>query len=542
MNSSSVCQICGKQVASLSEGVKRGSEFYCTKCDSWIRSRIPQTKETEVAPAVICPSCKKDNPQDSQYCAFCGYELKQPSELLCDKCGEKNSAECIYCISCGNCLRESQYALNSSESILHDSSKTVEEKITCSSRSTSSNEKGYSQDLTATWFKKDNNGRTVFYRWGVLGKGYILSNSTIENQIRTFVKRYLIISLISSIVGIKLGGWKLGVLLLLVLYLWYYLGTRRFLIGLPIAKEKLKISDVYVTKSVVAQENNQNVSPANHRDEMRPTVLGESSSEQPRKENVRQENYPDITRPAIVTPILLCVNIGIFLLMVMSGINIVHPSLNGLILWGANYKPLTLDGQWWRLVTNCFVHIGVIHLSFNMYALWCVGSVVEGYLGRPRFLSAYLLSGVCGSIVSLWWHDNVVSAGASGAIFGIYGVFIFMLLANMIKKEISKDLLGSSLAFVGYNLLYGMKAGIDNAAHIGGLIGGFIFGFVFLKRETICYDRSHEWSDMTLNTAELVDLNSPEVLTSNIDTFCTQCGSNIESFNQFCINCGRKLH
>ena len=152
------------------------------------------------------------------------------------------------------------------------------------------------------------------------------------------------------------------------------------------------------------------------------------------------------------------------------------PSNDTLISWGANYKPLTLDGQWWRLLSCVFEHIGIIHLVMNMYALMYVGIQLEPILGRGRFLVSYLATGVAASLISLWWHDNIISAGASGAIFGMYGLFLGLLLTNVIDKQTRQALLPSIGIFIAYNLVFGMRSGVDNAAHIGGLIAGFIIG------------------------------------------------------------------
>ncbi|WP_200975278.1 rhomboid family intramembrane serine protease [Echinicola sp. 20G] len=183
-----------------------------------------------------------------------------------------------------------------------------------------------------------------------------------------------------------------------------------------------------------------------------------------------------------VTPIILHLNVLIFLIMVLSGVNIFLPESKDLLDWGANYRPMTLEGEWWRLLSSCFVHIGVLHLLLNMYALMYIGLMLEPYLGKTRLLAAYLLAGVAGSVASLWWNELVISAGASGAIFGLYGVFIALLTTNLIHKSTRKTLMASILIFVVYNLLNGLKpeSGIDNAAHIGGLLAGLAIGYGFV--------------------------------------------------------------
>nr|WP_294862471.1 rhomboid family intramembrane serine protease [uncultured Fluviicola sp.] len=183
-----------------------------------------------------------------------------------------------------------------------------------------------------------------------------------------------------------------------------------------------------------------------------------------------------------VTPILINLNLAVFILMVISGVDFMTPANESLIAWGANFRPVTLEGGWWRLFTNCFLHIGVFHLLMNMFALLYIGLLLEPYLGKAKFTAAYCLTGIAASIASLCWHDLTISAGASGAIFGMYGVFLAMLSTNLIEKAARKALLTSIGVFVGYNLLNGLKAdsGIDNAAHIGGLLSGLVIGYAFI--------------------------------------------------------------
>src|SRR6185312_2591090 len=160
-------------------------------------------------------------------------------------------------------------------------------------------------------------------------------------------------------------------------------------------------------------------------------------------------------------------------------VNFLSPDTESLVRWGANFRPATLQGEWWRLLTNCFLHIGILHLLMNMYALLYIGLILEPYLGKARFLAAYLLTGIAASAASLWFHDLTVSAGASGAIFGMYGVFLAMLTTNFIEKSARKNLLISISVFVAYNLMNGMKGGIDNSAHLGGLVAGLAIGYAY---------------------------------------------------------------
>lgn len=177
-----------------------------------------------------------------------------------------------------------------------------------------------------------------------------------------------------------------------------------------------------------------------------------------------------------ITPVIIDLNLLVFMVMVFYGLGLVSFNAADLITWGANYKPVTTNGQWWRLVSGIFLHGGLMHLLANMVGLIFVGIFLEPLLGRTKYAVIYVVTGIIASITSLWWHSASVSVGASGAIFGLYGVFLALLLVKVFPKEVSKAFLVSTVIFVGYNLVMGLTGGIDNAAHIGGLVSGFIIG------------------------------------------------------------------
>mgnify|MGYP006280723641 CR=1 FL=1 len=206
-------------------------------------------------------------------------------------------------------------------------------------------------------------------------------------------------------------------------------------------------------------------------------ALAKPRKKQPFKEFLRSFTP---TRNYFITPILINLNILIFLLMAIRGVGILFPDSDKLIEWGANYHPLTLGDQWWRLFTAFFLHIGIMHLFINMFVLLFIGLLLEPYLGRVRLLIAYLLTGIFASISSIWYHDIIISAGASGAIFGLYGVFLALLTTKIIDKSARKTLLITIAAFATYNMLFGVQFGIDNAAHIGGLVSGIFIGFALI--------------------------------------------------------------
>ena len=163
-----------------------------------------------------------------------------------------------------------------------------------------------------------------------------------------------------------------------------------------------------------------------------------------------------------ITPIILELNVLVFIAMVLAGAGFFTPENHVLLQWGANFKPLTVDGnQWWRMFTCTFIHAGILHLAMNMYALIYIGYFLEPYLGRFRFTLFYVLTGLCSSTASLYWHSFSVCIGASGAIFGMYGVFLALLTTNLIEKSTRKTLLSSIALFVAYSLIFGSNGNVD---------------------------------------------------------------------------------
>ena len=182
-----------------------------------------------------------------------------------------------------------------------------------------------------------------------------------------------------------------------------------------------------------------------------------------------------------VTSLLLIVCLAMFIAMALAGAGVLAPHGDAPIRWGSNFGPLTTGGEWWRLVTSMFLHFGIAHLAVNMLALWDAGYLVERLYGSLHFLAIYLASGVAGAIASVAWNPWVNSAGASGAIFGVFGA----LLAYVVDRRNgvpSRAMLSHAVVtvlFLGYSLAYGfLGTNIDNAAHLGGLVAGFGLGFM----------------------------------------------------------------
>ncbi len=176
------------------------------------------------------------------------------------------------------------------------------------------------------------------------------------------------------------------------------------------------------------------------------------------------------------TPLIADLCILIFIIMLFNGGGFLKPDLQVLLNWGADYKPLTLEGQYWRLITNCFLHAEILHLLGNIFALLFIGLLLEPFIGKTKFLVAFFITGLSGSVVSMWWHNIDISVGASGAIFGLFGVYISLLLLSKEGKKRKSTLLPTILVFVIFGLISGFRAGIDNAAHFGGLASGLVYG------------------------------------------------------------------
>lgn len=180
----------------------------------------------------------------------------------------------------------------------------------------------------------------------------------------------------------------------------------------------------------------------------------------------------------LITPVFLYINVLVFMAMVLSGLGVVTFQAKDLLSWGGNLRSETVNGEWWRLVTSMFLHGGLMHLVANMVGFMFVGVFLEPLLGSVKYFTVYMLTGILASVASIWWSDASVSVGASGAIFGLYGLFLALLLTKVFPPDFSKAFLSSIVMFIGFNLLVGLFGGVDNAAHIGGLLSGFISGLI----------------------------------------------------------------
>lgn len=189
-----------------------------------------------------------------------------------------------------------------------------------------------------------------------------------------------------------------------------------------------------------------------------------------------------IMRGASVTQAVIAVNVVVLLLMYATG----KPTDSGtLVRFGALISPLPKH-EWWRMITAMFVHIGILHLVFNVWALMLFGPALEQRYGRARFTVVYLVSGIEGSAFSLAFTHAPLAAGASGAVFGILGAWLAFFVRHRNVPAL-RGQLRSVLFLIGINLFFGAATrGVDNFAHLGGLLAGFAAGAAL------------EWSNRTV--------------------------------------------
>lgn len=173
----------------------------------------------------------------------------------------------------------------------------------------------------------------------------------------------------------------------------------------------------------------------------------------------------------VVTYAIIGICVVLFALMYLFG-NGSEDSIT-LINFGANLDTLVKSGEYYRLFTCMFLHIGIMHLLCNMYSLYVIGREVETVYGKWKYLAIYLISGICGSIFSLAFNHNTISAGASGAIFGLLGALLYF--GYYYRAYLGNALRSSIIPVIVINLIIGfLSPSIDNAAHIGGLIAGIL--------------------------------------------------------------------
>jgi len=192
---------------------------------------------------------------------------------------------------------------------------------------------------------------------------------------------------------------------------------------------------------------------------------------------------------AVVTKALLALNVLVYIITAVQGNGINSPGGRLFIKW-VLYGPAVANGDWWRLITSAFLHANLIHIAFNMYFLWFVGTAVEAALGRGRFLAVYLISGLAGSAGALVFTPTSPTVGASGALFGLLGA------ALVLERQRNYVLGGSAAALILINLILSFSlSNISVGGHIGGLIGGILCALVLSRfgRGHAAYSRVGLW-------------------------------------------------
>ena len=199
---------------------------------------------------------------------------------------------------------------------------------------------------------------------------------------------------------------------------------------------------------------------------------------------------------------IMAINIVVYVLMVIDGVSFFNPTNEELLRWGANFGPYTLKDEWWRLVTCEFVHIGFAHLFANMVSLIYIGLLLEPLIGTLRFVTVYLLATVAAALLSVWWNGYAIGAGASGAALGMYGMML--MFSVVARKMFAPGELGAffiwAIFVIVFNLLYGLKDGIDNSAHLGGIFYGMFAALVFYPS----YRKKESLSITLLNDVVLI--------------------------------------
>jgi membrane associated rhomboid family serine protease len=182
-----------------------------------------------------------------------------------------------------------------------------------------------------------------------------------------------------------------------------------------------------------------------------------------------------------VTLLLIGINVIMFLMTVLTGMDIWWGNGTQLLHIGANYWPLTIGQQeYWRLLSSMFLHAGLWHLFTNMLGLFIAGFFLEPVLRSVRYGTAYIITGLLSDYVSIWFHKGAVGVGASGAIFGIYGVFMALLTTTLFRREIRNAFLAYIGLFIALNVIAAaISQGVDNAAHLAGFLCGTLLGYLF---------------------------------------------------------------
>ncbi|MBV9709769.1 MAG: rhomboid family intramembrane serine protease [Ktedonobacteraceae bacterium] len=192
--------------------------------------------------------------------------------------------------------------------------------------------------------------------------------------------------------------------------------------------------------------------------------------------------------PNLVTTLLVAINVIVYLLISIIGVNgnIIDNSHNSLLAAWGEVGQYVLAGEYWRIFTAMFLHLSILHVGLNMLSLFLVGRAVEVLYGKWRYLAIYLLSGILGGIVALFFTPpDVVSVGASGAIFGVFGAIgVFFIVNRRALGAFGNGAIGQWIFWLGLNLIWGFTTpGIGILDHIGGLVAGMVIALILMPRQ-----------------------------------------------------------
>ncbi len=188
-----------------------------------------------------------------------------------------------------------------------------------------------------------------------------------------------------------------------------------------------------------------------------------------------------------LTYVLIALNVVVYLILSVKGGSFFSLSWDMLGTYGQFNLMVRYYGWWWQLITAMFVHVNLPHLALNMFWLYILGRRSELLFGRKLFLVIYLLSGLTGNIMGLALPLYTISAGASGAIFGIFGANIMM------ERAYSGSRLSSTLLYAFLILMINSLVGVNVFAHLGGLLFGIVFGYVYGEKVIRKYFYRNEW-------------------------------------------------
>ncbi|HEU4731117.1 MAG TPA: rhomboid family intramembrane serine protease, partial [Kofleriaceae bacterium] len=235
---------------------------------------------------------------------------------------------------------------------------------------------------------------------------------------------------------------------------------------------------------------------------------------------------------------LIAANVLMFAVEVARGIDPVSPTPMQLRDLGASYPPLTLGGDWWRLGASMFLHFGLIHIALNMVCLY-QARVVEALCGHLGFAVVYLVAGLGGGVASLIASPGNVTAGASGAVFGVYGAFaaFLVLRRSQIPEEVWQRTARSLASFLVINLVFGLTAsGISLSSHVGGFIVGFAGGATLLAGARADAQRTGRSlailvAGLGLTALAVLTLRAPPLMPPALDRFDAVEHASITAYN-----------